>query len=160
MPPTSDPYQLLGVTPVAGTQEVRRAFRRLALKHHPDHNPSDPSAVHRFRIVVEAYQRITRHSERARAARHVALDPVSESWLDPPQEARRYRGGPVNLPVRWKRAACGFAVAHGKSIPIVASMILSALITAVGLLSEARAAGRLARPSPPVPMAQVSSLLK
>ncbi|MEI6668602.1 MAG: J domain-containing protein [Acidobacteriota bacterium] len=51
-----DLYELLGVAPVAGLEEIKRAYRRLARRYHPDINPGDRTAAVRFRAVVEAYE--------------------------------------------------------------------------------------------------------
>jgi curved DNA-binding protein CbpA len=48
-------YVTLGVTPRATPEEIKQAYRRLALEHHPDRNPRDPSAHARFVEVAEAY---------------------------------------------------------------------------------------------------------
>jgi hypothetical protein len=54
-----DPYQVLGLSPGAPGQEVKRAFRELAKQLHPDLRPGDASAEERFREVVSAYQALT-----------------------------------------------------------------------------------------------------
>jgi molecular chaperone DnaJ len=48
-------YQVLGVEPKARTGEIKKAYRRLARKHHPDLNPGDRRAEERFKKVSEAY---------------------------------------------------------------------------------------------------------
>src|SRR6202163_4027468 len=50
-----DYYQALGVGRDADVEEVRKAYRRLARKHHPDLNPGDKAAEDRFKKVQEAY---------------------------------------------------------------------------------------------------------
>jgi len=50
-----DYYQVLGVGREATSDEIRRAFRKLAAKHHPDRNPDDPGSEERFKEINEAY---------------------------------------------------------------------------------------------------------
>src|ERR1700686_1946764 len=50
-----DYYQTLGVGREADPEEIRKAYRRLARKHHPDLNPGDKAAEDRFKKVQEAY---------------------------------------------------------------------------------------------------------
>jgi molecular chaperone DnaJ len=51
-----DYYELLGVGRSATQEEIKRAFRRLARRHHPDVNPNDPEAEARFKEIAEAYE--------------------------------------------------------------------------------------------------------
>jgi molecular chaperone DnaJ len=57
MPPTTakDYYGVLGVPEGAGADDIKKAYRKLAKKYHPDANPNDPQASDRFKEVGEAY---------------------------------------------------------------------------------------------------------
>ena len=50
-----DYYEVLGVTKAATDQEIKSAYRKLALKHHPDRNPGDKKADEQFKEAAEAY---------------------------------------------------------------------------------------------------------
>lgn len=51
-----DPYQVLGVSKTASEAEIKQAYRKLAKKHHPDQNKTDPKARERFAEVTAAYE--------------------------------------------------------------------------------------------------------
>ncbi len=50
-----DYYQVLGLQKGAGADEIKKAFRKLAVKYHPDKNPGDAAAEERFKEINEAY---------------------------------------------------------------------------------------------------------
>src|SRR3954470_23483659 len=56
MAQTKDYYNVIGVPASATQEELKKAYRKLAAKHHPDKNPSDPKAAERFKEISEAYQ--------------------------------------------------------------------------------------------------------
>src|SRR2546423_15245915 len=51
-----DFYQILGVKRDAKPEEIKKAYRRLARKYHPDVNPGDKSAEERFKRITEAHE--------------------------------------------------------------------------------------------------------
>ena len=54
----ADPYQILGVDRNASDEEIKRAYRKLAKKYHPDANPGDESAAKKMQEINDAYDRI------------------------------------------------------------------------------------------------------
>jgi len=50
-----DYYQILGVERDAGADDIKGAYRKLALDHHPDRNPDNPEAEEKFKEISEAY---------------------------------------------------------------------------------------------------------
>ena len=51
-----DYYEVLGVDQSAGQDEIKKAYRKVAIKYHPDKNPDDPSAEEKFKEAAEAYE--------------------------------------------------------------------------------------------------------
>ena len=63
-----DYYRILGIKPNCTLEEVRRRYRLLARRHHPDLNPDDPEAAARFRLIVAAFEAV--QAARAQAKAH------------------------------------------------------------------------------------------
>lgn len=51
-----DFYKILGVSRDASTSQIKKAYRKLAVKYHPDKNPDDEDAVTKFHDINEAYE--------------------------------------------------------------------------------------------------------
>src|SRR5437868_13458212 len=60
-----DYYEVLGVGRTATDEEIKRAYRKLAVKFHPDKNPEDPHAEDKFKEVGEAYDVLMDPDKRA-----------------------------------------------------------------------------------------------
>jgi molecular chaperone DnaJ len=60
-----DYYEVLGVTKLASDAELKSAFRKLAMKYHPDRNPGDKNAEIHFKEINEAYQTLSDAQKRA-----------------------------------------------------------------------------------------------
>jgi len=61
-----DYYEVLGVARDADENTIKRAYRKLAMKYHPDRNPDDSAAAENFREVTEAYEVLTDPDKRTR----------------------------------------------------------------------------------------------
>jgi len=65
MPTQEDYYELLGVSRDASAAEIKKAYRKVAVKYHPDKNPDDPKAEAMFKKVSEAYDILKDDEKRA-----------------------------------------------------------------------------------------------
>lgn len=72
-----DYYEILGVAKNASEADLKKAFRRLAMKYHPDRNPGDKDAEDRFKEAKEAYEVLTDPQRRA------AYDQFGHAGVDP-----------------------------------------------------------------------------
>ncbi|NPV08060.1 MAG: J domain-containing protein [Anaerolineae bacterium] len=69
-----DYYKILGVSRDASDDDIRKAYRRLARKHHPDVNPNDKEAANRFKEINEAYHVLSDPEKRRK------YDQLGSSW--------------------------------------------------------------------------------
>jgi molecular chaperone DnaJ len=66
MPDKRDYYEVLGVAKGASADDIKKSYRKLALKFHPDRNPGDKKAEESFKEVAEAYEVLSEAAKRAR----------------------------------------------------------------------------------------------
>lgn len=76
------PYDILGVSPDASQDEIKKAYRKKARENHPDLNPDDPGAAERMNKVNEAYDRL--------------MNPEKYAREDARKAAQQGYGGPVS----------------------------------------------------------------
>lgn len=58
-------YEILEITKNASVDEIKKAYRKMAKLYHPDRNPDDPDAEHKFKLCNEAYQVLSDNQQRA-----------------------------------------------------------------------------------------------
>lgn len=91
----SDYYQLLGVDRSATTKEIKSAYKKLALKYHPDKNPGDVTAFDRFVEIGKAYEvlcdpeRRPRHDAERRPTHEAKRTPTHSQRPKQSQQTRR-----------------------------------------------------------------------
>src|SRR5690554_3613643 len=72
----ADYYALLDIDRSASAGDIKAAYRRLALKYHPDRNPGDKAAEEKFKEINEAYAVLSDDEKRARYDRYGSVDDV------------------------------------------------------------------------------------
>ena len=88
-----DYYEVLGAAKDASAQDLKKAYRRLAMKYHPDRNPDDENAEEKFKEATEAYEVLTDANKRA------AYDQYGHAGVDPSMGggAGGFGGGGANF---------------------------------------------------------------
>ncbi|MGF1468154.1 MAG: DnaJ C-terminal domain-containing protein [Sandaracinaceae bacterium] len=89
-----DLYEVLEVSRDASEEEIRKAYRKLARKHHPDVNPGDPSAEEKFKRISAAFEVLSKPEKRAL---YDEFGAEAEKLGYDPERAEEYR--------QWKRRA-------------------------------------------------------
>src|SRR2546428_13953864 len=83
-----DYYEVLGVDRNASEEEIKKAYRKLAVKFHPDKNPGDKAAEEKFKELGEAHEALSNPQQRA------AYDQYGQAAFDPRTRAGGgFRGG-------------------------------------------------------------------
>ena len=82
-----DYYEVLDVARNATDEEIKKAYRKLAMKYHPDRNQDNPSAEEKFKEVKEAYEMLSDPDKRA------AYDQYGHAGVDPNMGAGGFGGG-------------------------------------------------------------------
>lgn len=72
-----DYYEILGVNKDASSEDIKKSYRKLAMKYHPDRNPDNPKAEEQFKEAKEAYEMLTDEQKRA------AYDQYGHAGVDP-----------------------------------------------------------------------------
>lgn len=103
-----DYYQLLEVSPKAKIDEIKKAFKKLALEHHPDHNPNNPQAEEKFKKINEAYQTLSNPSKKYwydLRQQNIILKPIENSNRTRPV----YREAHEHFSLRTRRLIYGLS---------------------------------------------------
>lgn len=86
-----DYYEVLGVSKSASDQEIKKAYRKLAIKYHPDKNPGDDVAESKFKEAAEAYEVLSNKDKRAK------YDRFGHSAMGGAAGGGGFRGGGMSM---------------------------------------------------------------
>lgn len=88
----SDYYKILGVTKDSDQIQIRKAFRKLALQHHPDKNKNSEESKHKFMEIVKAYEILSDEKSRERYDSNIVNDKNIQrfNWTPPADFANFY----------------------------------------------------------------------
>jgi len=86
-----DYYEILGISKSASQAEIKKAYRKMAIKYHPDKNPDDKTAEEKFKLAAEAYEILSDENKKAR------YDQYGHAAFDGPQGGGGFGGGGMNM---------------------------------------------------------------
>ena len=86
-----DFYEILGISKSASQAEIKKAYRKMAIKYHPDKNPGDKTAEENFKKAAEAYEVLSDENKKAR------YDQYGHAAFDGPQGGGGFGGGGMNM---------------------------------------------------------------
>ena len=86
-----DFYEILGISKSASQAEIKKAYRKMAIKYHPDKNPGDTTAEENFKKAAEAYEVLSDENKKAR------YDQYGHAAFDGPQGGGGFGGGGMNM---------------------------------------------------------------
>lgn len=79
-------YDLLNIETSATSLEIKKAYRKAAIKLHPDKNPNDPDAAAKFQEVGEAYQVLSDETLRAKYDKYGKQESIPQEGFEDPAE--------------------------------------------------------------------------
>ena len=86
-----DYYDILGVSKGSSADEIKKAYRKLAIKYHPDKNPNDKSAEEKFKEAAEAYEVLSNPEKKQR------YDHYGHAGVGSSAASGGYGGGGMNM---------------------------------------------------------------
>tara|TARA_R110002124_G_scaffold144856_2_gene309978 strand:- start:1617 stop:2744 length:1128 start_codon:yes stop_codon:yes gene_type:complete len=86
-----DFYEILGISKSASQAEIKKGYRKMAIKYHPDKNPDDKTAEEKFKLAAEAYEVLSDENKKAR------YDQYGHQAFDGPQGGGGFGGGGMNM---------------------------------------------------------------
>jgi molecular chaperone DnaJ len=86
-----DFYEVLNISKSASQAEIKKAYRKMAIKYHPDKNPDDKKAEENFKKAAEAYEILSDENKKAR------YDQYGHQAFDGPQGGGGFGGGGMNM---------------------------------------------------------------
>jgi curved DNA-binding protein len=106
MPDYIDYYALLGVPRTAGEEEIKSAYRKLALKHHPDRNQGNKAAENKFKEINEAYE-VLSDPQKRKLYDQFGKEGAQGGYRPPPGGSRQQRQGPGGFQYHYQSGGGG-----------------------------------------------------